>query len=173
MNASDAAQRRADLVASLDDPNASAKYEPLTPLPANRYVLRPVTSAHASYGEWPTIDSLLRVAPLPGLLEKRGGGLIDFDRKKLKARIKAYLDKSSTFEDARGANPALATNRAGYDAKKVRFRFVTEGFQPGNVQRYAYFAFDLTHIRPSKRPFEIAYVHSCFMFCRTQGAFCS
>jgi len=145
LNASDAAQRRADLVASLDDPNASAKYEPLTPLPANRYVLRPVTSAHASYGEWPTIDSLLRVAPLPGLLEKRGGGLIDFDRKKLKARIKAYLDKSSTFEDARGANPALATNRAGYDAKKVRFRFVTEGFQPGNVQRYAYFAFDLRY----------------------------
>jgi hypothetical protein len=88
---------------------------------------------------------LLRVAPLPGLLEKRGGGLIDFDRKKLKARIKAYLDKSSTFEDARGANPALATNRAGYDAKKVRFRFVTEGFQPGNVQRYAYFAFDLRY----------------------------
>ena len=145
LNASDAAQRRADLVASLDDPNASTKYERLTPLPANRYVLRPVTSAHASYGEWPTIDSLLRVAPLPGLLEKRGGGLIDFDRKKLKARIKAYLDKSSTFEEARDANQALATNRAGYDAKKVRFRFVTEGFQPGNVQRYAYFAFDLRY----------------------------
>ena len=92
---------------------------------------------------------------MPGILEKRGGGLIDLERATLKARMRAYLDKDSSFEEARISNPALATNRARYDAKATRARLlVEEGYKPKNVIRYCMFGFDmrwayLTGVRPA------------------------
>ena len=129
LNASDAARRRADLLATLDEKDADASYEVLAPAPENRFLLCPVTATHASYGAWPALDTLLRTPPLPGLLEKRGGGLIDFDRLRLEARMRGYLDPAKSFEEARAANPALGANRARYDAKATRARLLTdEGF---------------------------------------------
>lgn len=155
INASDAGQRRLDLLATLDDPHALDHYETLAPVPSNRYLLYPVNASHANYGTWPGLDKLLRVPPLPGILEKRGGGLLGLEQAELKTRMRAYLDKDSTFEEAQISNPTLATNRARYDAKATRARLlVEEGYKAKNVVRYCMFGFDmrwayLTGVRPT------------------------
>jgi Type ISP C-terminal specificity domain len=147
-------EKRSALLASLDEAHPDENYELLNPTPSIKYVLRPRIH-RANYSAWPALDKLLRVPPMPGILEKRGGGLIDLDQVKLKARMHAYLDKGSTFEEARMANPALATDRARYDAKATRARLLTEeGYKESNVVRYCMFGFDmrwayLTGVRPT------------------------
>ena len=145
--------KRVELLASLDDPDEADLYAPLTPQGANRYSLRPATAA-VDYGSWPSLDTLATVSPLPGLLEKRGGGLLSMDRATLEARMRAYLDPARSFEEARTANPALATDRARYDARTTRQIVLNrEGYVPANIQKLCLFAFDMrwayvTPVRP-------------------------
>ena len=145
--------KREELLDSLGD-DTDARYETLTPRPAGGHVLRPTVS-RASYGDWPALDTLLRTPPLPGLLEKRGSGLIDLDRARLEARMRGYLDPSKNFEEARVVNPALGADRARYDARSARRRLIEdEGFLPARVSRYCLFGFDMrwayvTSVRPT------------------------
>lgn len=154
LNASRAAQRRADLVATLDDPSLDDRYETVTPTRANRYLLRSYGVVAAGYEAWPAAADLARVPPLPGLLEKRGGGLIGFDREELSGRMRGYLDPALSFAQAAPANPALAEDRARYTAASTRIGVLAqEGFQDANVRRYCFYAFDarwayVTGVRP-------------------------
>jgi len=154
LDASDAAQRRSDLVASLDDDGFDARYEVLAPAASNRFVLRPVSVQSAGYATWPALDTLAKAPPLPGLLEKRGGGLVSMDKATLVAKMRAYLDPAHSFEQARAANPALAMDRARYPAKATRQTALeTVGFVEGNVLRFCTAAFDMrwayvTALRP-------------------------
>jgi hypothetical protein len=147
-------EKRSDLLGSLDDEHLEERYEPLTPTASIKYVLRPRVQ-RTNYKAWPSVETLLRTPPMPGILEKRGGGLIDLDRTKLKTRMRAYLDKDLSFEEARLKNPLLAVDRARYDAKATRARvLVEEGYKSKNVVRYCMFGFDMrwayiTGIRPT------------------------
>lgn len=143
--------KRTDLLASLTDKHLGNDYSTLEPKAEIRYVLRPATS-RADYGQWPAVHTLLRMPPFPGILEKRGGGLIDLNREVLKTRMKGYLDSKLTFDEARLANPALATDRSAYDAKKARRQMVADGFIQGNVKRYAFFAFDTRYAYTTVQP---------------------
>lgn len=143
--------KREDLIASLNDDAPSCQYDVLTPQPASGYVLRPMVS-RAGYSNWPALDTLAKTSPLPGLLEKRGGGLIGMDRAPLKARMRGYLD-AATFNEARLANPALAADRARYDAKKAYAALRAEGYVEKLLRRYCLFGFDMrwayvTAVRP-------------------------
>jgi len=154
LNASDAAQRRSDLVTSLDEEGFDARYKVLAPAASNRFVLRPVSVQSAGYATWPALDTLAKTAPFPGLLEKRGGGLVSMDKATLVAKMRAYLDPAHSFEQARVANPALATDRARYPARATRQTALeTVGFVKGNVLRFCTAAFDMrwayvTALRP-------------------------
>ena len=145
--------KRAEVLESLDDPENGQRYQTLVPGPANGYVLRPAL-AGADYADWPALDTLLRTPPIRGLLEARGGGLIGMDRAGVIAKMRAYLDPALTFEQARAANPALATDRARYLAKTTRQTALeTLGFVEGSVQRFCMSAFDMrwayvTAVRP-------------------------
>jgi hypothetical protein len=147
-------EKRSDLFASLSDGQFEERYEPIKPEAAIKYVLRPRVH-RASYGTWASVETLLRTPPMPGLLEKRGGGLIDLDRKNLEARMRAYLDPKLSFEQAHAANRALGANRARYDAKATRMRLLQEeGYKPKNIVRYCLFGFDMrwayvTGVRPT------------------------
>ena len=143
LDASDAAQRRSNLVASLDGGGFDARYEVLAPTASNRFVLRPVSVQSAGYATWPALDTLAKTPPLPGLLEKRGGGLVSMDKAALVAKMRAYLDPGRSFEQARAENPALGMDRAGYVARKARPDLLSEGFEPGNVRRFCVSAFDM------------------------------
>ena len=129
--------KRADLLASLDLKDCGDNYQQLKSKADTRYVLRP-SLRRADYGEWIAIDSLFRRPPFPGLLEKRGSGLIDLDREALKRKITGYLDPTLSFEEARNANPALATNRSGYDAKRARPGMLANGVSQNDFKRSPY-----------------------------------
>ncbi len=135
------ASKRTDLLAALNQ--GADRYTPLAPIKANRYLLRSYGVVAAGYEAWPTAADLARMPPLPGLLEKRGGGLIGFDRDELVERMRGYLDPVLTFAQAAPANPALAVDRAAYTARKARERALeSEGFDPARVARYCFYAFD-------------------------------
>lgn len=127
--------KRAEILGSLDDQGSERRYQALAPALANGYVLRPALPS-VGYADWPALDTLMRVPPLPGLLEKRGGGLVGMERAQLETRMRGYLD-AATFEQARLANPALATDRARYDAKKTYAALRVEGYVEKQLQRIA------------------------------------
>ena len=146
-------RKREDLVAALDPAAGDNSYRELKPNAGNRYALRPSESS-VSYESWPALGELTRIAPLPGLLEKRGGGLIDLGEASLRSRMEGYLSAGKSFEDAAVANHALSKDRARYVAKTARHRVLEEeGYAPENIRRYCMFAFDMrwayvTPIRP-------------------------
>ena len=142
-DASKASQRRQDLLASLESADFDQHYQLLVPTAENRYLLRPI-SIGASYSNWPAVSDLAKVAPLPGLLEKRGGSLISMERESLEERMRGYLDPTRSFEVAAHAVPGLAADWARYSPKGTRARVLREeGFKEANLLRYCFFAFDL------------------------------
>ncbi len=133
--------KRGDLLAALDE--SASGYVPLAPTRANRYLLRSYGAVGEGYTGWPSAADLARVPPLPGLLEKRGGGLTGFDQGELSARMRGYLNPALNFAQAALANPALALDRASYKAASARVGALEqEGFQEANVRRYCFYAFD-------------------------------
>lgn len=144
--------KRANLLATLAEDVDG--YTSLNPTRADRYLLRSYGTVAADYGAWPRAADLARVPPLPGLLEKRGGGLIGFDREELAGRMRGYLDPALSFAQAAPANPSLAMDRARYTAASTRIGVLEqEGFQDANVRRYCFYAFDarwayVTGVRP-------------------------
>ena len=154
LDASDAAQRRSDLIASLDSDGFDARYEVLEPAASNRFVLRPVSVQNANYATWPSLDTLASRPPILGLLENRGGGLFSIERALLASKMGGYLNPTISFEQARSANLALAEDRARYNAKVTRQRVLdTVGYAESNIKKFFVSAFDgrwayITPVRP-------------------------
>ena len=90
LNAAKAAERRAALLRTLDDPQFRARYERADPSPENKYSFRPSAVSDA-YRAWPRIVDLCAEPPSNGLMEKRGGALIDISRSALEGRMRSYL----------------------------------------------------------------------------------
>ncbi len=95
--------KRSELLASLEGVDSRA-YERLSPKPANRFALRS-GAGRDGYDAWPALDTFAKVPPLPGLLEKRGGGLVAMDRIEIEIRMRGYFDPAHDFEAARNASP--------------------------------------------------------------------
>lgn len=143
INASRATERRAQLVQTLDDEEFDRRYVEAHPNEDNRYRFRPGGGSDR-YNEWPKIDELPRVPPYNGLLEKRRGSLMDFDRAELERRIRAYLDPAVTMEAIGEIAPGLATNAAGFDARAARRRILAEEpFRDAAIHRYLFRPFDV------------------------------
>lgn len=135
INPSKAADRRAALLATLAEKNFDAGYETLHPTPENRFSLRPGAAA-ADYAAWPALPDLAAIAPLNGLMEKRGGALMADDRAALEARMHVYLDRKQPMAAVRRVAPGLAEDRAAFIAKKSREVAQREGFRPELLKRY-------------------------------------
>ena len=91
LNAARAAERRADLLTSLKTSQFDRQYEKAVPAPENRFAFRPAKVA-AQYLAWPRLVDLCAEPPSNGLMEKRGGALIDMDRLALERRMRQYFD---------------------------------------------------------------------------------
>jgi hypothetical protein len=83
--------KRQDLIDSLSAKDFDRRYKPANPEKSNRYSFRPSKSSK-QYSSWPKLIELCAMPPLNGLMEKRGGALIDIDRAKLEERMHAYFD---------------------------------------------------------------------------------
>jgi len=145
--------KRADLLASLDAKNFGAQYETSNPRKDNRWSFRPsdVTSAYLG---WPKLTQLCAEPPSNGLMEKRGGALMDDDRAALQARMKLYFDRSVTFDELKSEDHPLTHDAARYDARKARAKILAvESFDDERLLHYALRPFDckwcyFTHVRP-------------------------
>jgi hypothetical protein len=137
--------KRQALLHSLDDPQREARYARAQPAAANKYSLKPgdITS---DYAGWPSVKDLAGEAPINGLMEKRGGALMDMDKAALANRMRAYFDKSLANEAVHTIHAALLTDAARYDAKQTRVKLLArEEFNPLHIVRYAARPFDVRH----------------------------
>ena len=137
-------EKRQELKATLSAPSLNANYVSLTPSSANRFQLRP-GAAVADYASWAAIPELAAVSPLPGLLEKRGGALFDFDRGALEHRMRLYFDPDQSMEAVRSVAPGLATKMDLKDPETIRKRALHlkgERFETSRLVRFAIRPFD-------------------------------
>jgi hypothetical protein len=134
-------RKREELVESLQDEALESRYANAAPTHANRFSFQP-QDVSAAYSEWPKITDLCAESPSNGLMEKRGGALIDCDREKLVERMRLYHDKSLDWDAYRLASSTLTGDWSGFDARKLRGRALDAGFRIEQVVRYAVRPFD-------------------------------
>jgi len=132
-----AEDRRAALLESLADSDFDSSYEAAEPEVTNRLCLRPLIIA-SEYLSWPSPLDLCSAAPSNGLMEKRGGALIDSDREALAERMRRYLDPSLDWEAVRHEIGGLGRNAASFFARGSRQKALqTERFEERSVCRYS------------------------------------
>lgn len=147
------AAKRAELLDSLRRKRFDAAYTLARPKPENRFSFRPENVA-AHYTRWPRMTELCEVAPSNGLMEKRGGALVDIDRDRLAARMRDYFDAALPWEEYKARHKGLAKNAARFKAHDARKKaYKTEEFDARRLRRYAVRPFDTrwcyyTPVRP-------------------------
>ncbi|MDE2580879.1 MAG: N-6 DNA methylase, partial [Rhodospirillales bacterium] len=141
-DASSAEDRRGQLLDSLTSEAFDAFYETTAPSPGNRFSFRPGSATDAYVG-WAPLPHLAAIAPLNGLMEKRGGALIDGDRGDLVERMKTYFDPGRDWDSVKGEIGGLGEDAAGFSARSTRTRTVEKvGFQEARINRYFLRPFD-------------------------------
>jgi hypothetical protein len=106
INAAKAEDRRRELVESLDLEHFDEKYETADPQPYNWLSLKPL-EIKSRYLEWPKVSELAAAEPDNGLMEKRGGALINIDRAAIVQRAQAYFDLKTPWEGGLSRCPRL------------------------------------------------------------------
>lgn len=134
--------KRADLVESIKAQDFDAQYQTVKPDITNRFTFRP-SEVEGHYWEWPKLVDLCASPPNNGLMEKRGGALIDIDRAALEHRMKLYYDPDVEWGALEALGTGLTKDAAGFEAKKVRPKVqAAESFQADKIRRYALRPFD-------------------------------
>jgi hypothetical protein len=143
IDASKAEERRKQLLDSLSATEFDGQYTPATPSTDNRFSFRPI-KVSAVYLSWPKLTDLCAVPPGNGLMEKRGGSLIDIDREALAARMHDYFDKSLSWDEYRSRQSALTEPQAGFDPSGTREKVLAKGnrFDERQLVRYSVRPFD-------------------------------
>ncbi|MBB5491451.1 N-6 DNA methylase [Nocardiopsis exhalans] len=139
-------EKKSDLYRSLTTDQPA--YAPLVPLQDTAYTLRP-QNLHPDYFTWARVDELAEAAPMPGLLEKRGGTLIDSDPQALEGRMRRYLDPAVKTEDLGQDLEGLAHPWARFNPEKTRAALIAKG------------GYDPHHLRPYLvRPYEYQWAYT-------------
>lgn len=134
--------KRKDVLASLKRKNIDRTYERSKPDKTNRYSFHPIAMRN-DYQAWPKVLDIAGDSPSNGLMEKRGGALMDMDRACLERRMRAYFDKKLDWEDAKERIGTLSQPAAVYDPKKTRQKaLMEEHFDLASIHRYALRPFD-------------------------------
>jgi hypothetical protein len=137
INPARAVERREQLLASLRARNFDRRYQSARPDKTNRFSFRPERRI-GDYLRWPKVTDLCAVPPHNGLMEKRGGALIDFDRQALEKRMKTYFNPRLDWEEYKTIQSALTERQASFDPKQTRRKALAgEKYDPGRVVRYA------------------------------------
>jgi predicted helicase len=133
--------KRADLLASLQAPDFYAAYKPAVPKKENRYNFRP-GNVSTDYQEWVKVTDLC-LEYSNGLMEKRGGALMDLQKDALEKRMRAYFDTQLSWEDYKALGYGLTEEQAGFEPKLARNKaHFAEGFRLENIVHYALRPYD-------------------------------
>ena len=134
--AAKAEDRRRELLESLRETSFDSNYRIALPTPENRYSFWP-QDVGIVYRSWPKITDLCGQQPSNGLMEKRGGALIDIDRELLETRMRIYHDKKLDWDAYVRVSSTLTGSWAGFNAQKLRSRAIDKGFEGNQIVRYA------------------------------------
>ena len=132
---------------------STPEYANSKPASDNRYSFRPM-HVGADYLSWPRVTELCATPPLNGLMEKRGGALIDINPEALAERMRVYFDRKLSWEEYRAGHAALVDTRGRFAPKAARRRLLREEhFSSKRILRYAVRPFDTrwcyyTAVRP-------------------------
>ena len=166
--------KRQDLLASLKAKAFDAAY-----VPANRYSSRP-ENVSAEYNTWPRLPDLCEAAPNNGLMEKRGGALIDIDKDALEARMRDYFNPDLSWDEYKARQTALTVPQAGFDPAQARKKaLAAEAFNPKRLLRYALRPFETRWCyytpvnpvwnRPRPALWDQCFEGNGFILCRPAG----
>ena len=132
--------KRADLLASATELAA----EPLNanPARANLLTFKP-SDVGSAFATWPTLAELAGQAPINGLMEKRGGALIDVDKAQLDTAMRLYFDAAVDIGIVEERRPELGVSASGYEPALVRKKVLAaEEFRDEHLIRYSLRAYD-------------------------------
>ncbi len=135
--------KRAKLHDSLKTKKFDATYTLACPSSENRLSFRP-EAVSREYQSWPKMVDLCAVPPFNGLMEKRGGALIDIDRVRLEERMRNYLAPDMSWEEYKAQHGALTQSAAAFEPKTARQKAIkAETFDADHVCRYVLRPFDV------------------------------
>ena len=127
IDAADAEERRAQLLASLDETGAKfdSRYEKAKPRKWNKFSFRPMKVG--AFMSWASLDSLCAVL-FNCPIERRGMSLIPMqgDEKQTLASVAAYLDAEITNTEIAQIEPRFMKSSGEFDAEKVRINILTK-----------------------------------------------
>ncbi|HEY3696750.1 type ISP restriction/modification enzyme [Phenylobacterium sp.] len=139
-DASNADERRASLLASLDNPELYP-YEVLTPsLPLKLNFMKGAVAA--GYADWPRLPELMPSC-FAGIQTARDEFLVSIDRPSLEQRMDRYFDPGVSDDDLSKAHPEVMGVTKRYDPYEIRKMLRNRGRQGGDLARYAYRPFDV------------------------------
>jgi len=140
--------KRADALETINEDgtlNTNNTYQKANPTKENKYSFRP-SNVGADYQSWLKLDDLCAEQPSNGLMEKRGGALIDINKDALEKRMQMYFDKNVSWEDLENLDSGLTKEAAGFEPLTVREKFLKLAkYNADSVVKY------------SIRPFETRY----------------
>jgi hypothetical protein len=137
--------KRADLLATLQEPGFDVSYQPATPRKENRYSFRPANVA-ADYMEWAKVTELCRGYPFNGPIERRGNSLIVFDHQRthLETALRSYFDAEKSDDDIEYVEPRFMLSSGEFKAKEARARLKQKAkFDTQKIVRYPFKPFDM------------------------------
>ncbi len=134
-------ERRAALLASLDESNLEANYTELEPVLELGLPFKP-RAMGVDYLDWPLLPDLFPVC-FPGVKTSRDEVLVDIDRERLVARMEQYFDPEISHEEMRRIAPRVMESTKRFQAERVREHLLKRGFLPENVVPYCYRPFDV------------------------------
>lgn len=139
------ASKRADLLASLDEPDFDGRYEVASPAAVNRFSFRPVNIAK-HYIDWPKLSELANIPPAYGHMETRGLSLISFDFEPLLNRMRSYFNPKVSDHEISMLSPELMKKYSRYDGVQDRPRILgLTSFSENKIGRLQFKPFDVRY----------------------------
>ncbi|MEO6393378.1 MAG: type ISP restriction/modification enzyme [Pyrinomonadaceae bacterium] len=139
-----AADRRASLLASVEDADFNSLYVQLDPDIRIGLPLK-FRNLAGNYFTWPLLTNILPTS-FPGLQTGRDDLLVDIDRDILRERMSRYFDPAITNEEFGRECPTALRDTARFDSQKVRTYLTKKGINPENIRPHLYRPFDIRWI---------------------------
>ena len=139
IDAAKAGDRREQLLASLNSSDFDAQYALAHPREYNRFSFRPMV-VDGGYLRWPKIPDLFLARGYNGMVDRRGGAVIDFDGDALEKRMRDYFDKGIDWAAYEKTGGGLAKNAHDFNAQAARKSALNRkngGFDPDKIVPYA------------------------------------
>ena len=141
MNEARADERRAALLAGLEQADFNSQYMELKPAVEIGLPFKP-KFIKTNYLAWPLLPELLPVS-FPGVMTSRDKALVDIDRTALEQRMRQYFSAGVSDEKIRKVTPNLMKTTQRFNPLEVRAFLKNRGFLPENIVRYGYRPFDV------------------------------